>query len=229
MGKIEKIDVIFFDLFFTLVNPKYEEKIEDNEYFDLKISQKEWEEAAENDSLYKKRALGEVKNPKEIIQEIVKKLDLRVPEEIINIIMNKRIQRFKNTLLKIDEDILETLDTIYKRSKRMCLISNADVIDKKAWILSPLSSYFEQSIFSCDVGLLKPNNKIYELALETMKVKPENALFIGDGGSKELKGAKQAGIKTILITHYLDSYPEEVSKDADLIIDKFEELKNIIK
>lgn len=229
MGKIEKIDVIFFDLFFTLVNPKYEEKIENNEYFDLKINQKEWEEAAENDSLYKKRALGEVKNPKKIIQEILEELELKVPEEVINTIMNKRIQRFTNTLLRVDENILKTLEALSKRSKRMCLISNADVIDKKAWALSPLSLYFEQSIFSCDVGLLKPNNKIYELALEAMNVKPENALFIGDGGSKELKGAKQAGIKTILVTHYLDSYPEEISKDADLVIDNFGELTNIIK
>ena len=41
---MENIEVIFFDLFFTLVVPRYEENEENNEYYELCISKENWEE-----------------------------------------------------------------------------------------------------------------------------------------------------------------------------------------
>ena len=47
------IKAIFFDLFFTLIIPVYEK--ENNEFDILDLSVHEWEEYAENDSLYQER------------------------------------------------------------------------------------------------------------------------------------------------------------------------------
>lgn len=52
-------------------------------------------------------------------------------------------------------------------------------------------------VFSCNVGLLKPDRQIYELAMEHLNVSPEQCLFVGDGGSNELCGAKSAGMGTV--------------------------------
>jgi putative hydrolase of the HAD superfamily len=52
------------------------------------------------------------------------------------------------------------------------------------------------------VGYLKPQTEIYKIALEKMNISPQKSIFIGDGGSDELKGAKELGIRTIL-TGYL--------------------------
>lgn len=62
------------------------------------------------------------------------------------------------------------------------------------WEQSPLFKYFNDAIFSCNVGLLKPDKQIYELALQRLNVSPEECLFVGDGGSNELCGAKSAGL-----------------------------------
>ena len=57
--------------------------------------------------------------------------------------------------------------------------------------------YFDDAVFSCNVGLLKPDKQIYELAMKRLNVLPEQCLFVGDGGSNELCGAKSANIRTI--------------------------------
>lgn len=47
------------------------------------------------------------------------------------------------------------------------------------------------------MGLLKPDRQIYELAMQRLNVYPEQCLFVGDGGSNELCGAKTAGMGTV--------------------------------
>ena len=56
---------------------------------------------------------------------------------------------------------------------------------------------FDVKIFSCTVGIKKPDRKIYELVLQKLKVKSNEAVFIDDR-KDFLGGAKKAGLKTIL-------------------------------
>ncbi len=227
---MDNIEVAFFDLFFTLVKPGYEEKEEDNEYYDLDLSIEEWEEISEDEELYLKRAAGKIEDPVTIIKEVLEKYDIEIDESLINSIEEKRIKRFENCLRQIDKNIIDTLEYLKRRGIRMCLISNADVIDKICWDSSPLNKYFEHTIFSCDVGVLKPNKEIYDIGLKKMGVKPENAVFIGDGGSGELQGARDMGLKTILVIHFLgDMRSEKIESNreyTDIVIDRF---KDIIK
>ncbi len=222
------IEIAFFDLFFTLVKPSYAEKEEDNEYYDLDLSREEWEEMAEDEELYLKRAAGKIEDPVSIIKEVLEKYDIVRDEPIISNITEKRIKRFQNCLKQVDKNIIDTLEYLSKKGIRMCLISSSDVIDKIGWDSSPLNSYFEHTIFSCDVGVLKPDKEIYDIGLKKMGVEAENAVFIGDGGSGELQGAREVGLKTVLVTHFLgDMRNERIesnSEYADLVVDRFEDI-----
>ena len=55
------------------------------------------------------------------------------------------------------------------------------------------------SILSCEVGLTKPDPRIYQMACEGLQVSPGQCLYVGDGGSKELTGASESGMKAVLI------------------------------
>lgn len=50
---MQNIEAIFFDLFFTLIIPKYHLKKNENDVLGLSVE--EWELYAENDMLYKRR------------------------------------------------------------------------------------------------------------------------------------------------------------------------------
>ena len=56
---------------------------------------------------------------------------------------------------------------------------------------------------SCDVKLKKPDIRIYELCAGKLNVKPEECLYVGDGGSNELSAAITAGMKPLQATWYL--------------------------
>ena len=72
-----------------------------------------------------------------------------------------------------------------------------------------LNDLFDDTIFSYEVGCLKPQNEIYEIALKKMNTIPQKCIFVGDGGSDELKGAKELGMKTILTGYLLEKERKE--------------------
>ena len=148
---MNKIDTIYFDLFFTLVNPVYSGEKNENDV--LGILKNEWEKVAEDEKLYYRRGTGLVKFPKDIIEEILRNFDDQVSDEEKKEILSLRIERFKNALTKVDEEIISTLVKIKEKGIKLCLISNADKIDILHWEDSPLAKLFNEVIFSCDVGI----------------------------------------------------------------------------
>lgn len=223
------IKAIFFDLFFTLIYPHY--SLEDNEYDILNVTEEEWELCAENSVLYEERALGRVDTEDEIIDKMLNLFPHKIDKGQREKVLVSRLNRMKRALDYVDEEIVYTLEELKKHKIKLCLISNADVIDCKYWQQSILSTYFDEVIFSCKVGLLKPDVRIYTLAMERMGVTASESLFVGDGGSNELFGAKQAKMRTVL-TEYLERKEEDqrnrILQSADIRIDRFQELLQYI-
>ncbi len=56
---------------------------------------------------------------------------------------------------------------------------------------------FDAAIFSCVIGIKKPERGIYEITLNSLVVQPKEAIFIDDK-EENIKGAEKVGIKTIL-------------------------------
>ena len=223
------IKAIYFDLFFTLIVPAYEKT--NNEYDLLNLSVSEWEQYAENEILYHERALGSVKTEIEIIDKIMSLMPFEVSVVQKEQVLFAREQRMKNALTMISKEVLDTLQKLKLKDIKLGLISNADCIDCKYWNQSPLFKYFDDSIFSCNVGLLKPDRQIYELAMQRLSVFPEQCLFVGDGGSNELYGAKTAGMGTVF-SEMLETKNTEQRKSiiryADYHIQQINELFNYL-
>lgn len=198
---MQNIEAIFFDLFFTLIIPKYH--LQQNENDVLGLSVEKWELYAENEMIYRRRAMGIVNNPEEIINEIVDSIPLTVSDAQKKKLLAFRKERIKNALVNVEFEIVETIQKLHDNGIKICLISNADIIDAMYWTESPLYNLFDDAVFSYDVKCLKPNPDIYNIAIQRMNVNPEKSVFVGDGGSDELIGARKAGMKTVF-TEYLD-------------------------
>ena len=56
---------------------------------------------------------------------------------------------------------------------------------------------FDEVVVSCEVGMRKPNPKMYKLVLKRLKISPKQALFI-DNQEWNTKPAKRLGEKVIL-------------------------------
>ena len=90
-----------------------------------------------------------------------------------------------------------------KKNFRLALITNgAPDIQGTKIDGSNLASFFETIIISGDHGFGKPDRRIFQLALERLKVAAHEAVMIGDSLNRDIAGARAAGIRTIWINRY---------------------------
>jgi putative hydrolase of the HAD superfamily len=63
-----------------------------------------------------------------------------------------------------------------------------------------LLHYFNPIIVSGDYGFRKPDPRLFQKALDALKVRPEQALFFGNDVYHDIFGAQQVGMKAIFIS-----------------------------
>lgn len=99
----------------------------------------------------------------------------------------------------IREHTVETLEELKRRGYRLGVISNADGRVEGLLTELGLRSHFEVVIDSGDVGVEKPDPRIFRLALERMGVEPHEAAYVGDVYEIDVVGARAAGLRPFLI------------------------------
>jgi putative hydrolase of the HAD superfamily len=62
-----------------------------------------------------------------------------------------------------------------------------------------ITQYFDAVIISQECGWRKPHRKIFTDSLEQLQVKAAETVFIGDNPFEDIKGAADAGMKTVFI------------------------------
>ena len=100
-------------------------------------------------------------------------------------------------------DIIPMLKALRENGIKTGLITNCYLEEKDAIIRSDLYSLFDAICMSCDIKMKKPDIKVFELCAEKLGFKPQECLYVGDGGSNELEAARAAGMKPIQATWYL--------------------------
>lgn len=91
-------------------------------------------------------------------------------------------------------DALETLVELRRRGHLLGLISVCSEEVSHLWEETPFGGMLDVTVFSCDVGVSKPDPRIYEIACERLGVEPTECLFVGDGANDELPGAERVGM-----------------------------------
>src|SRR3989442_8242790 len=124
-----------------------------------------------------------------------------------------------------------------QRGLKLGLLSDCDERDIRRWPESPLAQYFDAACFSCDIGYTKPDPKAFSTVLERLGTSPQKAAYIGDGGSKELEGARQAGFGLVI---FMEGFvannglrnPDELEtfrRTADIVIRRAGELPKLLE
>ena len=94
-------------------------------------------------------------------------------------------------------DALETLAELRRRGHRLGLITVCAEEVARVWEETALAGAFDETVFSCEVGISKPDPRIYEIACEGLGVEPGECLFVGDGANDELPGAERVGMTAV--------------------------------
>lgn len=97
----------------------------------------------------------------------------------------------------MDEVIIEYIKQL-KKDYKIGLLSNAWVNARENLSrLYDFQKYFDDLVFSAEVGMRKPDERIFRLVLERLEVEPQEAIFIDDFAIN-ITGATEIGIHAVL-------------------------------
>ena len=121
--------------------------------------------------------------------------------------------------------LIETL-TRLKEHYRMAIISDAQwVFAKPEMGMLSLERFFRMKILSSHFEFKKPDVRLFQIAMEKLRVKPEESLYIGDNLRKDLVGAKRAGMKFIF---FGSDYKGFNNYQPDGFFNDYSELERVI-
>jgi putative hydrolase of the HAD superfamily len=127
---------------------------------------------------------------------------------------------------------IETLSALKARGVPIALVSMCAPDTPEQWRASELAPFVDVTVFSCEVGLRKPDPAIYRYATDRLGVDPEACLYCGDGAYGELTGAEALGMTAVLIrepgvdlaaqlTPERDAWDDRVVDDLRELLDLF--------
>jgi putative hydrolase of the HAD superfamily len=120
-----------------------------------------------------------------------------------------------------------TLTQLRDLQVKVGLVTNAS---RSVWEViraHKIESSFDCIVVSSDIGVRKPDAKIYLEALDRLGVRPSDAAFAGDGNDQELDGAKAVGLTTICVDHHTFRAVETQQSDpksVDFVIHSLQDI-----
>lgn len=192
---------VCFDLFNTLVNVgTVPTAIGGTTAEVLGVDARAWNQACFSDH----HEICRPTNHFDVIRTLAHQLDPEIPLARIEAATRQRQARFDYALTtQVAPDVINTLRKLRDQGYQIALISNASTAEVQAWPDSPLRELFDVAVFSCDVGMKKPDPAIYHYTAEQLGVEAQHCVFIGDGGSDEHHGAHVSGMTPLWLTCHL--------------------------
>lgn len=132
----------------------------------------------------------------------------KVQGEIL-ILVNKLTPNTPTAYASPDPEIIKLIGDL-KLKYKVGLLSNNFAVWTKIAKRQSYMSLFDDAVFSSDVGLAKPDAKIYLLIIEKLGVLPEECVFI-DNQPENVDGAIKVGMTAFLYTN-VDKLKEDLGK-----------------
>ncbi len=114
-------------------------------------------------------------------------------------------------------DAERTLKLLKQKGLKIGLVTNGlesdvrDILPKVG-----LTGFFDVEIASNTVGKMKPSREMFLHALEKLNVLPYEVLFVGDMVEHDYKGARECGLKALLIDRENNAKEENIEKIGSL-------------
>ena len=223
-----KCRAVIFDLFETLITEWGHKKYTKSEMCsDLGIEREEfdlyWEEKEQE------RYIGKI-DFMDSIRYVCEKCGKRIDDSTMEAITDKRIKTKSTCFEYVNPDVFQLLSHLKSMGVKLAIVSNCSSEEVKVIKQSRIYEFFDQVILSYEVGLQKPDIRIYKKAADLLGVAIDECVFVGDGGSNELVGARDAGMKAIQAKWYTNQHPHKRESMAGFLTaeEPLDILQNIV-
>jgi HAD superfamily hydrolase (TIGR01549 family) len=208
-----KRPVIFFDLGQTLVN-----EWDFINYFDVKfleilngfgarIDSRNYQAIRDNVIRNRQISNGSVR---ELVIEVCKLICQAGYDKIIAQRLESQIREGRQKLFNVFDDVEEIL-TVLSKQFDLGIIANQTKDIARLLDDSNISRFFKVKVISSEVGMEKPDPRIFHLAMRLAEASPKDCIMVGDRLDTDILPANLLGMKTIRTTNSLFKLQEPLS------------------
>lgn len=158
--------------------------------------------------------------------EVVKQYDLEI--NLAERIQQAAILAYLHKKFEVLQPYPIVRPTLTRLAGKYKLGIVTDAPRNKAWqrlILTGLYDHFDFVITHDDTQERKPHPSVFSLALKKLGVLPGAVLFVGDNPERDIKGAREAGMRTCLARY---GTVGKFETKADYEIERFEDLLKVV-
>jgi putative hydrolase of the HAD superfamily len=127
--------------------------------------------------------------------------------------------------LHVYPDVLPVLEWLRGEGYSLGVVTSGPEYQRLKLELTGLSKYFDVVVTREDAGTVKPDPKIFLLALEELGVKPSEAVMVGDSLWQDVYGGKNVGMTAV----WVNRKGEHDIHLADFKIHTLYELRNVLE
>lgn len=198
------IKAIIFDLFETLITERVSDKYTSRKCandlgVDYSLFREYWE--ANHHLMFTGLCSYE-----QVLEIICKQAGVALTAEKLSAIIKRRKETKRQCFEYRHIEILNMLKELKAMGYQLALCSNCFSLEAEAYRKSELPHYFDASVLSWETGYAKPDSEIYRQCVDNLQLLPQECLYIGDGGSRELYGAEAFGMKPLRAMWFIDKY-----------------------
>jgi HAD superfamily hydrolase (TIGR01662 family) len=116
---------------------------------------------------------------------------------------DKKIKKYSQKRKKYETDFIfyaylfPLLKKLKKQGYKIALLSNTSSLVGEKIKKTKLNKYFDKFFFSYELRSIKPDPKNFKTVLKHFKVKPSEALMIGDTFQDDVVASRKLGLKAI--------------------------------
>ena len=121
--------------------------------------------------------------------------ELKIDDEKLKLLTDDFVLNYDKYIFF--KDVFEVLPRLNQNYK-LCLVSDAWPSLRNVYKKAGFYDYFDAIIISSEIGVTKPNEKMYKTAIKSLNLTSSEVLFIDDN-PKNCDGALNLGIKSIVL------------------------------
>jgi len=97
----------------------------------------------------------------------------------------------------VDPAALRTLDALAAHYRLALVTNGAPKVQREKVEAAGMRSHFAAVLISAEIGIGKPDRRIFDAALEAIGTSARDAVMVGDSVERDIVGARGAGLRTI--------------------------------
>lgn len=149
-----------------------------------------------------------------IIREGLEAVGVRVPEKAWEAALEAYYAAISALVKPVAGDAVGVLAKLAGQGRGLGLVSNtfwSPAMHDADLARFGLIDYLPARAYSCAVGYVKPDPRIYRHALDRLDVAPAEAVFVGDKLDVDVAGPQKLGMRAVLVTS-----PFRAEEDPDI-------------